>query len=94
MLQAAKAGQMSPLKWDGACCIRRNTNPENGRFFVGTKSIFNATPKINYTVSDISRNHGGALADKLAVALKYLPSLGIKVFCKATYYLQTTRKTL
>jgi hypothetical protein len=29
-------------------------------------------------VSDISRNHGGALADKLAVALKYLPSLGIK----------------
>ena len=29
-------------------------------------------------MSDISRNHGGALADKLAVALKYLPSLGIK----------------
>jgi len=29
-------------------------------------------------VSDISRNHGGALADKLAVALKYLPKLGIK----------------
>ena len=29
-------------------------------------------------MSDISRNHGGALADKLAVALKYLPSLGIR----------------
>ena len=29
-------------------------------------------------MSDISRNHGGALADKLAVALKYLPTLGIK----------------
>ena len=57
--------------------IFAGTNPENGKFFVGTKSIFNATPKINY-VSDISRNHGGALADKLAVALKYLPSLGIK----------------
>jgi len=46
-------------------------------FLLVTKSIFNATPKINYTVSDISRNHGGALADKLAVALKYLPKLGI-----------------
>jgi hypothetical protein len=53
-------------------------NPENGKFFVGTKSIFNVTPKINYTNADISRNHGGALADKLKTALKYLPSLGIK----------------
>ena len=31
-------------------------NPENNKFFVGTKSVFNRTPKINYTVSDINRN--------------------------------------
>ena len=78
MLQGGKGGSNVSVKWDGAPAIFAGTNPENGRFFVGTKSIFNATPKINYTVSDISKNHGGALADKLAVALKYLPSLGIK----------------
>ena len=78
MLQGGKGGSNVSVKWDGAPAIFAGTNPENGKFFVGTKSIFNATPKINYTVSDISRNHGGALADKLAVALKYLPSLGIK----------------
>ena len=78
MLQGGKGGSNVSVKWDGAPAIFAGTNPENDRFFVGTKSIFNATPKINYTVSDISRNHGGALADKLAVALKYLPSLGIK----------------
>jgi len=78
MLQGGKGGSNVSVKWDGAPAIFAGTNPENGRFFVGTKSIFNATPKINYTVSDISRNHGGALADKLAVALKQLPSLGIK----------------
>ena len=78
MLQGGKGGSNVSVKWDGAPAVFAGTNPENGRFFVGTKSIFNATPKLNYTVSDISRNHGGALADKLAVALKYLPSLGIK----------------
>jgi len=78
MLQGGKGGSNVSVKWDGAPAIFCGTNPENDRFFVGTKSIFNATPKINYTVSDISRNHGGALADKLAVALKYLPKLGIK----------------
>ena len=78
MLQGGKGGSNVSVKWDGAPAVFAGTNPENGKFFVGTKSIFKATPKINYTVSDISRNHGGALADKLAVALKYLPSLGIK----------------
>ena len=78
MLQGGKGGSNISVKWDGAPAIFCGINPENDRFFVGTKSIFNVTPKINYTNSDISKNHGGALADKLAVALKYLPSLGIK----------------
>ena len=37
------------VKWDGAPAIICGINPENGRFFVGTKSVFNKTPKINYT---------------------------------------------
>ena len=77
-VQGGKGGSNVYVKWDGAFAIFAGTNAENGKFFVGIKSIFNATFKINYDVSDISRNHGGALADKLAVALKYLFSLGIK----------------
>jgi hypothetical protein len=68
------------VKWDGAPAIFAGINPENGQFFVGTKSIFNKDPKINYTPEDITNNHGHApgLVDKLTKALKYLPSLGIK----------------
>lgn len=68
------------VKWDGAPAIFAGINPENGKFFVGTKSIFNKVPKINYTPQDIIDNHGHApgLVDKLTKALKYLPSLGIK----------------
>jgi len=77
MLQGGSGGSTVSVKWDGAPAVFCGTNPENGKFFVGTKSIFNKTPKINYTNADISRNHGGALADKLKICLKYLPSLGI-----------------
>jgi cytidyltransferase-like protein len=67
------------VKWDGAPAIFAGVNPENGEFFVGTKSIFNKVPKINYTEEDILKNHGHApgLVDKLTKALKYLPQLGI-----------------
>ena len=68
------------VKWDGAPAMFVGINPENGKFFVGTKSIFNINPKFNYTDQDIELNHGNApgLADKLKKALKYLPELGIK----------------
>ncbi len=66
-------------KWDGAPAIICGINPENKKFFVGTKSVFNkATPKINYTNSDIDKNHSGDLANKLKTALKHLSKLGIK----------------
>ena len=67
------------VKWDGAPAIFAGTNPENGKFFVGTKSVFNKTPKINYTDADIDANHpGGGLNTKLKASLKNLKSLGIK----------------
>ena len=66
-------------KWDGAPAIFCGINPENGKFFVGTKGVFNANPKLNYTDEDIDNNHPGeGLNDKLKVALRYLPKLGIK----------------
>ena len=40
------------VKWDGAPAIICGINPENGKFFVGTKSVFNKTPKINYTTRE------------------------------------------
>jgi hypothetical protein len=76
----SKSRVQTSVKWDGAPAIFAGVNPENGKFFVGTKSIFNKVPKINYTPQDIVDNHGHApgLVDKLTKALKYLPSLGIK----------------
>jgi hypothetical protein len=76
---SGKSKTVITVKWDGAPAVFAGINPENGRFFVATKSLFNKTPKINYTNADISSNHGsGGLSDKLRVALKYLPELGMK----------------
>ena len=66
------------VKWDGAPAVFCGINPENGRFFVGSKSVFNVNPKINYTQADIRKNHAGGLVDKLSVCLKELPKLGIR----------------
>ena len=67
-------------KWDGAPAVFCGINPDNGKFFVGSKSIFNKDAKLNYTPQDIDDNHGHApgLVSKLKVALRYLPKLGIK----------------
>ena len=66
-------------KWDGAPAIFVGTNPENGKFFVGTKSVFNKDAKLNYTEEDIDNNHSSeGLNSKLKMALRYLPKLGIK----------------
>ena len=66
-------------KWDGAPAIFCGINPDNSKFFVGTKGVFNANAKLNYTDEDIDKNHPGeGLNAKLKVALRYLPKLGIK----------------
>ena len=67
------------VKWDGAPAVFAGINPENDKFFVGTKGVFNANPKVNYTEADIDANHSApGLNSKLKVALKHLPKLGIK----------------
>ena len=66
-------------KWDGAPAIFVGTNPENGKFFVGTKSVFAKNAKLNYTDEDIDENHPSeGLNQKLKLALAFLPKLGIK----------------
>lgn len=66
------------VKWDGAPAIICGKNPDNGKFFVGTKSVFNKTPKINYTNEDIDKNHSGGVVEKLKSCLQFLPALGIE----------------
>ena len=46
-------------------------NGDNG-FGVASKSIFNKSPKINYSEQDIDTNHTGGIVDKLKACLKYL----------------------
>ena len=68
------------VKWDGAPAVVCGTNPDNGRFFVGTKSVFNpGTPKINYTKKDIANNHGtDELGQKLLKCLVHLKKIKIQ----------------
>ena len=63
------------VKWDGAPAIFVGINPENDKFFVGSKSVFAKNAKLNYSVGDISTNHAGGLADKLKVAFEVLSPL-------------------
>jgi hypothetical protein len=66
-------------KWDGAPAIFVGTNPENGKFFVGTKSVFAKNAKLNYTDEDIDENHPSeGLNKKLKLALAFLTKLNIK----------------
>jgi hypothetical protein len=71
------AGNLS-VKIDGAPAIVWGTNPANGQFFVGTKSVFNKKKiKICYTVDDIYTLYDvdthARLIEILAACLKYLP---------------------
>jgi len=67
------------VKWDGAPAVVCGTNPDNGKFFVGTKSVFAQSAKINYTKKDIANNHGTEeLGQKLLKCLVHLKKLNIQ----------------
>ena len=66
------------VKWDGAPAIFAGTDPEDGKFFVGTKGVFAKNAKLVKSNADLKKyGYSGALADKLKIALKELPKLGI-----------------
>jgi hypothetical protein len=80
MLSAKSSSIQITTKWDGAPAVICGTNPENGLFFVGTKSVFAKTePKLCYSDQDITNFYGyGQLAQKLRTCLMYLKNVGIK----------------
>ena len=62
------------VKIDGAPAIVWGRNPASGRFFVGTKSVFNKKLiKINESHEDIDRNHKMPVSDILHACFDYLP---------------------
>ena len=66
------------VKYDGAPAIVWGINPDNNRFFVGTKSVFNKVKvKINYNHYDIEENHGHvpAVASILHLCFEKLPRI-------------------
>ena len=79
MLDQGAADARVTVKWDGAPAIICGRNPENGEFFVGTKSVFNKTnPKIIYAESDVDRLYSpGQLAEKLKASYRYFSTLNI-----------------
>ena len=65
------------VKVDGAPAIVWGTNPATGKFFVGTKSVFNKVKiKINESHQDIDANHTGEVATILQKCFDYLPRNG------------------
>jgi len=78
MLGKQDSSGFMQTKWDGAPSVVCGINPENGMFFVGTKSVFNKTePKILYSEVEIDILYNGDLAEKLKFALKYFSQLNI-----------------
>lgn len=76
MLKGTHAGNVS-VKWDGAPAIFAGIDPSDNKFFVAKKGIFNKNPKVYKSPIDVDADTSGDLADKLKLALKYLPELGI-----------------
>jgi hypothetical protein len=77
MLGGVHNGSVS-VKWDGAPAVFAGIDPNDGVFFVAKKGIFNKNPKVYKTAADVDADTSGDLADKLKLALKHLPELGIK----------------
>jgi len=68
------------VKIDGSPAIVWGTDPENGKFFVGTKSVFNKrTPKVNYSIQDIERNHPDFELNSILIrCFNCLPRIGFE----------------
>ena len=73
-LDAIKNRGVLSVKMDGAPAIVWGVNPASGKFFVGTKSVFNKVKiKINESHQDIDANHTGEVANILHKCFDYLP---------------------
>ena len=66
------------VKWDGAPAVFAGIDPNDGKFFVAKKGIFNKNPKVYKSVKDVKADTSGDLSKKLTVAFQELKKLGIK----------------
>ena len=66
------------VKWDGAPAVFAGIDPNDGKFFVAKKGIFNKNPKVYKSIKDVKADTKGDLAKKLTVAFQELKKLGIK----------------
>jgi len=79
-------------KWDGAPAIVCGRNPQDGRFFVGTKSVFNKqNPKVVYSEADADRLYPGqTVGSILKECLQRLSTLPIQGVLQGDLLYQTT----
>ena len=75
---SASSGVNMTVKWDGAPAIFAGIDPEDGKFFVAKKGVFNADPKFYKTNQEIDAELKGQLNSKFKIALAEIPKLGIK----------------
>ena len=68
------SGNLS-AKIDGSPAVVWGNDPKDGRFFVGTKSVFNKrNPKLMKSYDDIDANYKGELNEILTACFRWLPS--------------------
>ena len=75
---ASRSSVNMTVKWDGAPALFAGIDPEDDKFFVAKKSVFNVSPKLYKTNAEIDADLSGALVGKFKVALSELSKLGIK----------------
>ena len=65
-------------KWDGAPAVFIGVDPNDGKFFVAKKGIFNKSPVVYKSHKDIDADVSGDLANKLKVSYTEFKKLGLK----------------
>lgn len=66
------------VKFDGAPAIFAGIDPEDGKFFVAKKGLFNKNPKLYKSQREVDQDLSGDLRDKFSIALKEFSKLGIR----------------
>ena len=78
MAGSSRSSVNMTVKWDGAPAIFAGIDPEDDKFFVAKKSVFNVSPKLYKTNKEIDDDLSGALNSKFKIALSEFSKLGIK----------------
>ena len=77
MAGSSRSSVNMTVKWDGAPAIFAGIDPEDDKFFVAKKSVFNVSPKLYKTNKEINDDLSGALNSKFKIALSEFSKLGI-----------------